>query len=85
MQAAVPRAAKHAFGEWTTVVSTRCANGVETIVDACQQNPRLAGQELFHFSVAQVGDVCEVNFFRTHAVFQATLTRWPIFSFLVFR
>jgi hypothetical protein len=78
-------AAQDAFRERCAVVGASRADGVETIVNACQQDSRLAGGNFFHFTVPQVGGIRYMNFYRTHCRYEATLTRWPIFSFLIFR
>jgi len=59
-------AAEHTFGEWAAVVRTGSADCVEFVVNARQQNACLSNRDFFHFAVAEVGCIRDVNFFRPH-------------------
>src|SRR5690349_2402052 len=79
------RTAKHTFSERTAVVRTRRTDCVKVVANTRQQNFSFVDGDFFHLAVAEVESICEVNFFESHCSCQATLTRWPIFSFLVLR
>jgi hypothetical protein len=79
------RPAQGTFDKRTAVVRATRTDCIKLIAVSNEQNARLVGGELLHLSGFEVSDVREVNVFGTHCFCQATLTRWPIFSFLVFK